>query len=80
VDRALTLIGEDGARVRSELAERKDVLLLASYDGTGALAVLDAVDCGEASKKFEPVLQKVGAHRLEDWFASRGLEQLPDMK
>lgn len=74
------LIGEDGARVRGELAERKDVLLLASYDGTGALAVLDAADCGEASKKFEPVLQKVGAHRLEDWFASRGLEQLPDMQ
>ena len=74
------LIGEDGASVRRELTGQKGVLLLASYDEKGAFAVLDAVDCGAATTKFGAVLPKVGAHRLEDWFASRGLEQLPLMK
>jgi uncharacterized protein YciI len=74
------LTAEHGDLARRELAPlltpEGGVLLLAALDGTRAFAVLDAADVAEARERFAPQLESLGAHALDDWFASRQLEGL----
>lgn len=74
------LIAEDGAKARAALAAHPAVLLLADHDGSGAFAVLDAKDGAAAEAAIASVAPQLGAHRVEDWFASKGLEQLPKLR
>ena len=46
------------------------VFLLASLDGTRALVLLDAPDLATAEERFAPQLAAIGAHHLDEWFAS----------
>ncbi|NOT32279.1 MAG: hypothetical protein HOP15_17675 [Planctomycetes bacterium] len=52
------------------------VLLLARLDGTRAFALLDAANLDEARERFGPQLEHLGAHELDEWFASEQLARL----
>lgn len=52
------------------------VLLLARLDGTRAFALLDATDSAGARERFGPQLEHLGAHELDEWFASEQLAHL----
>lgn len=68
---------EDGAAAQRELAGHPSVLWLAQLDGTRALVLLDAVDRVAAQALVQPLLQQLGAIRLDEWFASGHLADLP---
>lgn len=74
------LTAEHGDLARRELApllsSEGGVYLLASLDGTRALALLDAEDVAEARERFAPQLENLGAHVLDEWFASSQLARL----
>ena len=74
------LTAEHGDLARRELAPLLSsdggVFLLASLDGTRALALLDAQDVAEARERFAPQLENLGAHVLDEWFASSQLARL----
>lgn len=74
------LIAEDGARAAAALAGHPAVLLFAEHDDTGAFAVLDAKDKAAAEAALASVGPQLGAHRLEEWAAAKGLEQLPKLR
>ena len=46
------------------------VFLLGRLDGSRALALLDSANIEEARVRFAPQLENVGAHTLDEWFAS----------
>jgi uncharacterized protein YciI len=71
------LIGSDGERICTVLRDHPAVLLCGRLDGTGAFAVLDAVDLAAAGQALGDVRARLGEHHLEEWFASRNLERLP---
>jgi len=74
------LTAEHGDLARRELgpllSREGGVFLLAELDGTRALALLDAADVAEARERFAPQLENLGAHVLDDWFASAQLATL----
>lgn len=74
------LTAESADRAERELAGLRSreggVFLLARLDGTRTLAVLDAHDLDEASERFAPQLENLGAHVLDEWFATGELENL----
>jgi len=47
--------------------------LLGTLDGTRALVLLDAPDLASAEQRFAPQLAEIGAHHLDEWFASNEL-------
>lgn len=73
------LVAEHGDVARRELeplvAEGR-VFLLGALDGTRAIAWLDAKDLAEAEKEFGPVLARLGAHTLDEWFGSNEVARL----
>jgi uncharacterized protein YciI len=54
------------------------VLLLGRLDGTRAFALLDAEDRAAAEERFGPQLAHLGAHVLDEWFASGELARMVD--
>jgi hypothetical protein len=68
--------GDLAQRLLAPLAAGGGVLLLARLDRTRLLAVLDARDCAEARERFAAVLPRLGAHVLDDWFATSELARL----
>ncbi len=52
------------------------VLMLGRLDGTRALALLDAEDLAAAEERFAPQLANLGAHVLDEWFASAELARM----
>lgn len=76
------LTAEHGDLAERELAGLRTaeggVFLLARLDGTRAFALLDAQDLAEARERFGPQLANLGAHVLDEWFASAELARLVD--
>ncbi|HEX6883906.1 MAG TPA: YciI family protein [Planctomycetota bacterium] len=74
------LTAEHGDLARRELgpllSAEGGVFLLAELDGTRAFALLDAPDVATARERFAPQLENLGAHALDDWFASAQLATL----
>lgn len=73
------LVAEDREAAWRELAPLMDgggVFLLARLDGARACALLDAKDGADAEQRFGPVLGRIGAHTLDDWFASDQLARM----
>jgi uncharacterized protein YciI len=68
------LVAEHGDLARRELAPLVShdggVFLLGELGGGRALAVLDAANAAEARERFGPELSAIGAHTLDDWFAT----------
>jgi uncharacterized protein YciI len=77
------LTAEDGARAERELAPLVSadggVFFVARLDGTRAFALLEAADVDEARERFAPQLDNLGAHVLDEWFASKQLARLPEL-
>jgi uncharacterized protein YciI len=55
------------------------VLLLGVLEVTQAFAVLDAQDLVAAERLLQPVRPRLGEHRLDEWFASGRLVDLPKL-
>lgn len=74
------LTAEHGDLAERELAslETRDggVLMLARLDGSRAFAILDAQDIAGARERFGPQLDNLGAHELDEWFASAQLARM----
>lgn len=68
------LVAEHGDLARRELGPLVSpdggVFLLAELENGRALAVLDAANAAEARERFAPELANLGAHTLDDWFAT----------
>lgn len=64
-------------RVPAALAQHPSVLLLARLDGDGALVLLDAKDLAAAQPLLAPFTAELGEHRLDEWFGSGLLVDLP---
>ncbi|MEQ1891699.1 MAG: hypothetical protein ABL998_04090 [Planctomycetota bacterium] len=71
------LTAEHGDLAVREFAQLRSaeggVYLLAGLDGTRALVLLDAPDLATAEERFAPQLAAIGAHHLDEWFASAEL-------
>ena len=63
-------------RELAPLADGGGVLLLARLDGERAFALLDAKDGADAEQRFGAVLDRIGPHTLDDWFASDQLARM----
>lgn len=70
----VVLTAEHGDLARREFGPlttpQGGVFLLGELDGVRAWAVLDAKDVAEARERFAPELAAIGAHTLDDWFAT----------
>lgn len=71
---------EDGAAARAALAELPGVLWFAELDGTRAFVLLDATTRAAARTMLEPAAERLGAVRLDEWFATSRLADLPSMQ
>ncbi len=65
-------------RELSPLMNGGGVLLLGRLDGSQALALLDAKDVADAELRFGAVLGSIGAHTLDDWFATDQLARMQE--
>ena len=74
------LTAESASQAEAELAALKTaaggVLLLARLDGTRSFAILDAENIAAAKERFAKPLASIGAHTLDEWFASKQIEGL----
>jgi hypothetical protein len=52
------------------------VLLVGRLDGVRAFAILDAPDVDGARALLEPLVERLGEHVLDAWFASGALVSL----
>lgn len=73
------LTAEKGAAMERELAGQPFALLRGRLEGGRGWAVLDAPDRNAAAELLGVAPEKMGAVELDDWFATRGLEQLPTL-
>lgn len=74
------LTAEQGPLARRELNQLGSaggVILIAGLDGVRTFAVLDAKDLASARERFGALLERIGAHTLDEWFASGELVRLP---
>jgi uncharacterized protein YciI len=74
------LIADEFDKMVEAIDGRRDVLLTARFDGTKGVAVLNCIDRVAAEEAFALLRDQLGVHRFEEWFASKGLEQLPSMQ
>jgi len=78
------LTAEDGQRARTTLApllgRAGGVCLVGSLDRTGLLALLDAETLDAARERFAAVLEAVGPHELDEWYAARQLARLDELR
>ena len=76
------LTAEHGDLAERELAglrsEEGGVFLLGRLDKTRGFALLDAQKLDEARERFGPQLEPLGAHVLDEWFASNELAHMVD--
>ncbi len=70
------LIADDFEAATAALAETSALVLSGRYDDRGLFAILDATDLTAAEAALATVRPRLGAHRLEEWFASRNLLRL----
>jgi uncharacterized protein YciI len=68
---------ENGDAAAAALAGHGAVLWFARLDGTRALVLLDALDRAAAQSMLGPLQQQLGATRLDEWFGSGHLAELP---
>jgi uncharacterized protein YciI len=68
--------GELAHRELKDLVAAKRVYVLADLDKAGVFAILDAKDLAAARELLGPRADKLGAHTLDEWFASDSLETL----
>lgn len=68
--------GETARRELSPLLTSGGVFLLAQLDTSRLLAILDAQDVADAQKRYGVLLARLGAHTLDDWFASGQLASM----
>lgn len=73
------LTADQGELAMAALAGHPAVLLLGRLDDSKAFAILDATTQDEAKTKLGAVLVRVGPHVFDDWFASRGVAELPQL-
>jgi uncharacterized protein YciI len=69
----------DGAALERALAPLRaagKIVLLGRLDGTGGIAILDAVKLADAEAMLAEVRPQLGAHTLDPWFASGELARL----
>lgn len=66
-----------GEAAASALAGHPAVLLFARLDRDGAFVLLDAKDLADATAKLAPLAPQLGEHRLDEWFGSGLLVELP---
>jgi uncharacterized protein YciI len=66
----------DGAAAARLLADHPAIVLLAQLDDGAAWCVVDAPDGAAAQQALAPQLLQLGAHRFDDWFASKRLAEL----
>lgn len=67
---------EDGAAAEAVLRGHAAVPLFARLDAGGAWCVVDAEDGAAAAALLAPVLDRLGPHRFDDWFAAKRLATL----
>jgi uncharacterized protein YciI len=70
---------ENGDAAEQVLASHASVLWFARLDGTRALVLLDALDRPTAQTMLQPLLPQLGAIRLDEWYASGHLVDLPKL-
>jgi uncharacterized protein YciI len=75
-----TLTAADGDAARAALAGHAVVVLDAGLDGNRAWFVLDAASAADAKAKLGTVLDRIGTHTLDDWYASKLLVELPQRR
>ena len=68
--------GELAQRELNRLGPANGVLLVSTLDNTRCFALLDAQNVAQAEQRFGELLGRVGAHVLDDWFASAQLARL----
>lgn len=73
------LTAENGDAALAALEGLPGVLWLSRLDGERAFALLDAQDRQAAQTLLQPVADRLGACRLDEWFASSRLAELPAM-
>ncbi len=73
------LIAEDGAAAEAALRGHPAVLLFGRLDGAQAFAILDAAKRDAGAAAIAGVAERLGAHRLEEWFASKNVALLPKL-
>lgn len=71
------LRAEQAEAAERALAGHPAVLLAARLDGTHALMLLDAADVAAAQALLAPHAGAIGPHRLDDWYGSGLLAELP---
>ncbi len=78
--RTFTLLTvEDGAAAAAALAANAAVLLFARLDTTRAFVLFDAEDLAAARTLLAPVVARLGAHTMDQWFGSGRLVNLPKL-
>ncbi|MEO6594982.1 MAG: YciI family protein [Planctomycetota bacterium] len=73
------LTADDGAAVAKVLANHPAVLCFARLDSTRAFVLLDAADAPAARAVLAPLAPNLGTHRLDEWFGSSALANLPKL-
>ncbi len=76
------MTADEGSLARRELlplTQSGGVFLIAALDGGRTLAVLDAKDVAEAQARFAKLLDSVGPHTLDDWFATEQLSHMHEL-
>lgn len=74
------LVADDFAQMLAAIDGRREALLIGRLDGSRGFAVVNCVDRVAAEEAFASLRTDLGAHRFEEWFASKGFEQLPSMR
>lgn len=70
---------EDGDAAERALAGNPAVLMFARLDERRAFVLLDAIDRAAAQALLQPVWLRLGTCRLDEWFASGRLAELPKL-
>lgn len=71
------LTARDGAAAEAALTGFPGVLCFARLDGTSAFVLLDARDRKTAQAMLQPVADRLGECRLDEWYATERLAELP---
>jgi len=74
------LIADDYAKMAEALDGRREALLVGAMDERAGFAIVNCIDRTAAEEAFARLRDQLGTHRFEEWFASKGLVQLPTME
>lgn len=73
------LTADDGDAAAAALAGHPAVLCFARLDGTKALVWIDAANAAAARELLQPLDARLGPFRVDDWFGTGLLVELPRM-